>query len=104
MKIATALSIMGLVSIGLKASLPIFLQRYDALTVFRFTLLTWPATFALIPLLNAIARSGGANGSAAQKAFLWVAISFVLFMSRLGCLAFSYVVLLPVDVVVDCGR
>jgi hypothetical protein len=87
-KIATALSIMGLVSIGLKASLPIFLRRYDALTVFRFTLWTWPVTLGLIPILNIIARHGS---SAKNQALLWVAVTIVLFMSRLGSLAFSYV-------------
>ena len=76
---------MGAVSIGLKASLPIFLRRYDALTVFRFSLLTWPVTIGLIPLLNVIARHD------ARQVFLWVAITFVLFMSRLGSLAFSCV-------------
>lgn len=80
---------MGLVSIGLKASLPIFLRRFDALAVFRVTLLTWPITFALMPLLNIIARRAAAEHSASAEAFLWVAICFVLFMSRLGCMAFS---------------
>ena len=89
---------MGLVSIGLKLALPPFLRRHDALTVFRATLLTWPLTFALMPVLNALARRAASTGGAADTAVLWVAIIFVLFMSRLGCLAFSYV--LPVY----CGR
>lgn len=80
---------MGLVSMGLKAILPVFLRRFDALTVFRFTLLTWPLTFALMPLLNIIARGAGDERSTRAEAFLWVAVSFVLFMSRLGTLAFS---------------
>lgn len=79
---------MGLVSIGLKAALPVFLRRHDALAVFRFTLLTWPFTFGLMPPLNALARRAQ-TGGAADEALLWVSISFVLFMSRLGCLAFS---------------
>lgn len=80
---------MGLVSIGLKAILPIFLRRYDALNVFRFTLQTWPFTFALMPVLNVLARHAAKQPSARAEAILWVAISFVLFMSRIGCLAFS---------------
>lgn len=80
---------MGLVSIGLKAALPIFLRRYDALNAFRFTLQTWPITFALMPILNVLARYAPQHPSAQTEAILWVAISFVLFMSRIGCLAFS---------------
>lgn len=80
---------MGFVSILLKASLPIFLRRIDALHVFRFTLLTWPLTFAFLPLLNILARATGPERSARAEAGLWIAISFVLFMSRLGSLAFS---------------
>lgn len=82
---------MGLVSIGLKASLPIFLRRFDALTVFRFTLQTWPVTFALMPVLNVLARFAVQHPGPQAEALLWVAISFVLFMSRLGCMAFSCV-------------
>lgn len=81
---------MGLVSIGLKAALPIFLRRYDALNVFRFTLLTWPFTFVIMPFLNILARAEGAEDrSARAEAVLWVAVGFMLFMSRLGTLAFS---------------
>lgn len=80
---------MGFVSIVLKASLPIFLRRIDALHVFRFTLLTWPLTFAFLPLLNLLARATGPERNVRAEAVLWIAISFVLFMSRLGSLAFS---------------
>ena len=80
---------MGLVSIGLKASLPNFLHRFDALTVFRFTLLTWPLTFASMPLMNIIVRQTGPDRSPRAEALLWIMISLVLFLSRLGCLAFS---------------
>lgn len=75
---------MGLVSIGLKATLPVFLRRFGVLPTFRFTLLTWPLTFALLPALNALARAHSA-------AALWAAVGGVLFLSRLGTLAFSYV-------------
>ncbi|GJE97069.1 MFS general substrate transporter [Phanerochaete sordida] len=120
-KIAGALSLMGAVSIALKAALPLALRRWDALAVFRATLLTWPATFALLPLLAALARraaaaagpgadfggggagvggvgSGGVKAEGApEQAALWLAIGFVLFMSRLGCLAFSIVMILTKD-------
>lgn len=91
MRIAYALSIMGFVSIGLKASLPIFLRRYDTLSVFRFTLQAWPVTFALMPFLNIIARGAGPERSAAAESLLWVAIGIVLFMSRINTLGFGYV-------------
>lgn len=90
-EIAAALSIMGLVSMGLKASLPLFLRRFDALTVFRFTLLTWPFTFAFMPILHLFARHAAATHTAETKVLLWIAIGIDLFLSRLGSLAFSYV-------------
>lgn len=82
---------MGFVSIGLKASLPIFLRRYDTLSVYRFTVKAFPVTYALIPILNIIARASGLHRTAAAEALLWVAISVVLFMSRINTLAFGYV-------------
>ncbi|KIP03902.1 hypothetical protein PHLGIDRAFT_15569 [Phlebiopsis gigantea 11061_1 CR5-6] len=98
-KIASALSIMGLVSIGLKATLPVFLRRFGVLTMFRFTLLTWPVTFALMPALNALARAGGGGDArpARLEAALWAAVCVVLFMSRLGTLAFSIVMIITKD-------
>ena len=82
---------MGFVSIGLKASLPIFLKRYDTLSVYRFTVGMNPVTFALLPVLNIIARATGPDRSTVAEASLWVAISIVLFMSRINTLAFGYV-------------
>ncbi|KAI0811043.1 MFS general substrate transporter [Irpex lacteus] len=94
LRIAFALSIMGFVSIGLKASLPIFLRRYDTLSVYRFTVGMNPVTFALIPVLNIIARAAGPDRSVAAEVLLWVAISVVLFMSRINTLAFGIIMIL----------
>ncbi|KAI0688763.1 MFS general substrate transporter [Cytidiella melzeri] len=96
-RIASALSIMGFVSIGLKASLPIFLRRSDALTAFRVTAQVWPLTFALMPVLNVIARLIGPERSPAVEALFWIAISIVLFLSRISALAFSIVMILTKD-------
>ncbi|KAI0340698.1 MFS general substrate transporter [Trametopsis cervina] len=96
-RIAVALSIMGLVSIFLKASLPIFLKRFDTLSVYRFSVQAWPLTFALMPILNIIARVSGPERGAAASALLWVSISLVLFASRLGTLAFSIIMILTKD-------
>ena len=76
---------MGFVSIGLKASLPIALRRYDTLVVYRFTAKVWPLTFALMPILNVIARN------VSGEALLWVSISVVLLMSRINTLGFGWV-------------
>ncbi|KAI0085415.1 major facilitator superfamily domain-containing protein [Irpex rosettiformis] len=97
LRIAFALSIMGFVSIGLKASLPIFLRRYDTLSVYRFTVGMNPVTFALLPVLNIIAQATGPDRSAAGEALLWVAISIVLFMSRINTLAFGIIMILTKD-------
>ena len=83
---------MGFVSIALKASLPIFLKRFDTLSVYRFTVKAFPITYALIPLLNLIARAAEPPRSTAAEALLWVAISIVLLASRISTLAFGYVV------------
>ncbi|KAI0085416.1 MFS general substrate transporter [Irpex rosettiformis] len=97
LRIAFALSIMGFVSIGLKASLPIFLKRYDTLTVYRSTVKAFPITYALIPFLNIIARATGPHRSTVAEALLWVSISVVLLASRIGTLAFGIIMILTKD-------
>jgi hypothetical protein len=84
-----ALSIMGLVSIPLKLSLPFILTRTSTLAVFRVTLRSWPITFASLPLLGLLARVLGPDRTGTQEALLWVAISTVLFLSRVGSMSFG---------------
>jgi hypothetical protein len=81
---------MGLVSIPLKLALPFILTRISTLAVFRIALRAWPVTFAVLPLLGLLARALGPNRTAAQEALLWVAIAIVLFLSRVGCMAFGW--------------
>ena len=77
---------MGAVSIPLKLGMPLLLRRFGTLPVFVGTMRTWPATFAALPLAALVARAGGGEDGAK-----WPAIALALFLSRLGCLAFSYV-------------
>ena len=75
---------MGTLSIFLKLAMPFFLRRLGTLTVFRWCMRSWAATFAAMAFLPAVARNGGVAAE-------WTAVSGVLFLSRIGCMAFSYV-------------
>jgi hypothetical protein len=83
-QIALALSLMGAISIALKLSLPIVLVKTSSIAVFRITLLAWLPTFAGLALLPALARKTGSPSIP-----LWIGLGVVLFLSRVGCLAFS---------------
>ena len=77
---------MGTVSIFLKLGMPYCLRRFGVLTVFQWCMRAWPVTFASMALLSLFAQKvQGAEGLAAE----WTAVSFVLFLSRIGCMAFS---------------
>lgn len=77
---------MGTMSILMKLSMPFFLRRFGVMTMFTVSMQSWPLTFAAMPVLSLIARSAArANESALE----WVWMTLVLFMSRVGCLAFS---------------
>lgn len=80
---------MGAISIPLKLSLPLILRHWSTATVYRASLRAWPITFAALPLLSLLARYLGENRTSTQEAVLWVAISIVLFLSRVGCLTFG---------------
>lgn len=85
-QIGRALGVMGTVSIFLKLGMPYCLRRFGVLTVFRWCMRAWPVTFAAMALLSVFAQKvQGAEGLAAE----WTAVSFVLFLSRIGCMAFS---------------
>jgi len=93
-QIGRALSVMGLVSIVLKLFVPVLLQRHGVLRVFRLCMQTWPVTFAALSLLSLIAqRAVGKEGQVIE----WISISFVLFLSRVGCMAFSIIMILTKD-------
>ena len=86
---------MGAASIVLKLGMPALLRRYGTLGMFDFCMLVWPVTFVAMPLASWAARTSAflvppvdgdvREGSVAE----WTTIAFVLFLSRLGCLAFS---------------
>ena len=88
---------MGAVSILLKLCMPALLRRFGTLNVFDFCMYSWIAAFASMPLASWAARaSASAVGDGlAQQLFReagageWTIVGFVLFLSRLGCLAFS---------------
>ncbi|KAI0681942.1 major facilitator superfamily domain-containing protein [Cerioporus squamosus] len=90
-QIGRALSSMGAVSIPLKLCMPVLLRRFGTLNVFDFAMLAWSACFLSMPLASWVAQASVAtekyrSGSAAE----WASIALTLFLSRLGCLAFSY--------------
>ncbi|EPT00739.1 hypothetical protein FOMPIDRAFT_1122034 [Fomitopsis schrenkii] len=89
-QIGRALGIMGTLSIFLKLAMPFFLRRLGTLTVFRWCMRSWAATFAAMALLPVVAQRGGAAAE-------WAAVSGVLFLSRIGCMAFSIIMILTKD-------
>ncbi|KZT71985.1 MFS general substrate transporter [Daedalea quercina L-15889] len=93
-QIGRALGVMGTLSIFLKLGMPFFLRRFGTLTVFRWSMRSWAATFAAMALLPIVARAvHGAEGVAAE----WAAVSVVLFLSRIGCMSFSIIMILTRD-------
>lgn len=53
---------------------PYLERRYGFMRMYRFSMLLWPVTIALFPLLNLIARSNGEDGC------VWYGALFVFFM------------------------
>ncbi|KAI0661315.1 MFS general substrate transporter [Cubamyces menziesii] len=105
-QIGRALSAMGAVSIPLKLCMPALLRRFGTLAMFDFCMLAWVATFAAMPLASFVAQRANAPtllGSEGEEAFReastgeWTAVAAVLFLSRLGCLAFSIIMILTRD-------
>ncbi|EPQ58389.1 MFS general substrate transporter [Gloeophyllum trabeum ATCC 11539] len=71
--------------------LPVVLRRFDTARVYTFCMGLWPCVFLMMPLLNAIARSGLQDDevSVDAKALVWIGVAIMLALSRLGCLAYS---------------
>lgn len=87
---------MGAVSIFLKLGMPALLRRFGTLAMFDFCMYAWIAAFASMPLASWVAQAAtatlpGTDGPSLREAGTgeWLSIAFVLFLSRLGCLAFS---------------
>ncbi|KAM5534538.1 hypothetical protein V8D89_011742 [Ganoderma adspersum] len=102
-QIGQALSGMGAVSIVLKLGMPAFLRRFGTLAMFDFCMYAWIAAFASMPLASWVAQAAAAalpsDGAGLRDAGTgeWLSIGFVLFLSRLGCLAFSIIMILTKD-------
>ena len=96
-QIGRALSGMGAVSIVLKLGMPALLRRFGTLAMFDFCMYAWIAAFASLPLASWVARAATAAVNNLNPNLNlrdagtgeWLSIGFVLFLSRLGCLAFS---------------
>jgi hypothetical protein len=63
--------------------------------MYSFCIGVWPFAFLILPILNLIARAGldkttGELGTT-TVASLWIGIAFVLMLSKVACLAYSYV-------------
>ena len=95
-EIGQALALMGGLSVFLKLSLTWYLRpspnsRYSVsqkLTkLFTQTMSTWPITFAGFVILGLISR-GNTNGS--LDTLVWIVLSVILFLSRIGCIPFTY--------------
>ncbi|RPD57572.1 MFS general substrate transporter [Lentinus tigrinus ALCF2SS1-7] len=105
-QIGRALSGMGAVSIPLKLCMPVLLQRFGTLNVFDFSMLAWSACFLSMPLASLIAQAsigtttpidGLVNKYREGSALEWASVALTLFLSRLGCLAFSIIMILTRD-------
>lgn len=88
-QISFALMCNGMIALALKLTLPFILRRTTTLAVFRITLLAWLPTFAGLALLPALARLTGS-----PSVPLWIGLGVVLFLSRVGCLTFSLILIL----------
>lgn len=103
-QIGQALSIMGFISIFLKLSMTVILRpdRPHALTwLFNLTMSSWVLTFLAFPFLSwVVALSENSSQGLLDedttltimgRKAVWFAASFVLLLSRIGCMAFTYV-------------
>ncbi|TBU33708.1 MFS general substrate transporter [Dichomitus squalens] len=101
-QIGRALSGMGAVSILLKLCMPALLRRYGTLNMFDFCMYSWVVAFASLPLASWVAQASAAAVDGLQQfrdasTGEWISVGFVLFLSRLGCLAFSIIMILTKD-------
>lgn len=64
--------------------LPHLLRRYDAGMMYNACMYSFPAAFAMMPLLNMIASSNEQS-----DALVWVGIALTMMWSRIGNVSFS---------------
>ncbi|CAL1711968.1 unnamed protein product [Somion occarium] len=116
-RIGHALSLMGFISIFLKLSLTRILKpsgtpvsslksnlkphfEDKATDIWIFAMRTWPITFIGFIVLHLVAKWLGADDGHEEggiSAVMWFAVSIVLFLSRLGCLGFTIIMILARD-------
>ncbi|KAH8103553.1 MFS general substrate transporter [Cristinia sonorae] len=99
-QIGFALSLMGGLSIFLKLSLTCILRptpgarhsvSHKLTSLFTKTMATWPITFAGFIVLGLVSAAQGENAS---KGLIWAVLSVVLFLSRIGCIPFTLIMML----------
>ncbi|RDB21308.1 Efflux pump azaL [Hypsizygus marmoreus] len=93
-QIGYSLAVAGSISAGIQLFfMPTLLRTFDIATMYTFCMNLWPFTFAFLPFLNFLARTGidPTTGSidGDTQAKLWAGIALVLGTSRVGCLAYS---------------
>ncbi|KAG7086623.1 hypothetical protein E1B28_002565 [Marasmius oreades] len=73
--------------------MPSVLRRYKLVDIYNVCIAFWPIVFAILPVLNLIARSGSNHGEldAQSTSLLWLGIITTLALSRVACLAYSCV-------------
>lgn len=73
--------------------MPYLLRSFDKLKLYNFFMSLWPVSFATLPLLNLIARSGHDEESMIIEpqttALLWISIILLLATTRIASLAYS---------------
>ncbi|KAF9458660.1 major facilitator superfamily domain-containing protein [Collybia nuda] len=93
-QIGYSLAVAGTISASIQLLfLPTLLRTFDIAKMYNFCMLLWPLSFAFLPVLNHIARTGFNEGAGTLDSrimfVLWTGIAFVLACSRVGCLAYS---------------
>ncbi|KAJ3902649.1 major facilitator superfamily domain-containing protein [Lentinula edodes] len=92
--IGFTLSSSGLISSAMQIFImPVILKRIEASRIYNISIAAWPIVFAIIPILNVIARHGLVEGTGNLDVWsnvkLWTGILLVLAISKVGGMAYS---------------
>ncbi|KDQ58164.1 hypothetical protein JAAARDRAFT_34978 [Jaapia argillacea MUCL 33604] len=98
-QIGQTISIMGAISILLKLCMPYLLRRYDNVKLYSTLLCIWPFVFVSLGLLEALGRHDSIQGvdpgdARGMTGWMKISVGLILLGSRVGCLAFSIVMIL----------
>jgi hypothetical protein len=107
-EIGAALAMSGVISVLLQLFVtPFLLARCELARLYRITLGLWTYCFALLPFIGLFAHlalagteTGGralslADASPTVRAVVWIAIAVLLALSKVACLPFACVFILP---------